>query len=190
MARPLSEEKRDAILAAATQAVAAQGVSAPTSKIAAAAGIAEGTLFSYFKTKDDLLNQLYIEIKRDLAAAILVGYRSQDKLADRWRHLWDHYMDWGVANRAKSRALRQLEVSDRILESTRRFAAQVMRDAGSLLDESLKAGVLREQAADFLTNTIEALAEMTLDFMAREPSRRDHYKRAGFETLWNAISKR
>jgi len=52
------------------------------------------------------------------------------------------------------------------------------------------AGAIRRQSAEFLTGTIEALADMTLDFIAREPRRRAHDKRAGFETLWNAISTR
>ena len=72
MARPLSEEKRSAILGAATAVVAALGVSAPTVKIAKDAGVAEGTLFTYFPTKDELLNRLYLELKMDLRDAILM----------------------------------------------------------------------------------------------------------------------
>ncbi len=59
MACPLSDDKRTAILEAATELVALLGVSAPTAKIAKCAGVAEGTLFTYFANKDELLNQLY-----------------------------------------------------------------------------------------------------------------------------------
>ena len=62
MARPRSEDKRDAILTAASELVATQGLGAATAKIAKQAGVAEGTLFIYFANKDDLLNQLYLEI--------------------------------------------------------------------------------------------------------------------------------
>jgi AcrR family transcriptional regulator len=51
MARPRSEDKRNAILEAATEVVAEQGVSAPTARIAKRAGVAEGTLFTYFENK-------------------------------------------------------------------------------------------------------------------------------------------
>jgi len=44
MARPKSEDKRNAILAAAIPVIAEQGVGAPTAKIAQLAGVAEGTL--------------------------------------------------------------------------------------------------------------------------------------------------
>jgi AcrR family transcriptional regulator len=52
MARPKSDDKRNAILTAAIATFAARGVwSTPTSAISKAAGIAEGTLFTYFGTK-------------------------------------------------------------------------------------------------------------------------------------------
>lgn len=56
MARPKSEDKKQALLEAATVAFAQSGIAASTSAIARSAGVAEGTLFRYFATKDELLN--------------------------------------------------------------------------------------------------------------------------------------
>ena len=66
MARPKSEDKRNAILSAATEVFAERGLSAATSAISTAAGVAEVPLFTYFKTKDELINALYREIKLEL----------------------------------------------------------------------------------------------------------------------------
>ena len=94
MARPLSEDKQTAILEAATEVVAMLGVSAPTAKIAKGAGVAEGTLFTYFANKDELLNRLYLELKMDLRDAMMTGYcvyrqlkrgRSGDEVRPGWR---------------------------------------------------------------------------------------------------------
>jgi len=72
VARPKSEDKRNAILDAATRVFAERGLTAaPTSEISKEAGVAEGTLFTYFKTKDDLMNALYREIKLELADAMM-----------------------------------------------------------------------------------------------------------------------
>ncbi|HBU1218435.1 TPA: TetR family transcriptional regulator, partial [Klebsiella pneumoniae] len=57
MARPKSEDKKQALLEAATAAFAQSGIAASTSAIARSAGVAEGTLFRYFATKDELLNE-------------------------------------------------------------------------------------------------------------------------------------
>jgi AcrR family transcriptional regulator len=189
MARPLSDKKRDAILAAATEAVAALGVGASTAKIAAAAGVAEGTLFTYFDSKDALLNDLYVELKQELAAAIMAGDPSDGTLPERWRQVWDSFIDWGAANRSKRKAIRQLNVSDRITDASRQIAACATQDIAAVLYEGLNAGILRDQPPDFVAAIFEAMGEMTLDFIAREPARLLHYKQAGFAALWNAIAR-
>jgi AcrR family transcriptional regulator len=75
VARPKSEDKRNAVLDAATRLFAERGLTAaPTSEISKQAGVAEGTLFTYFKTKDDLINALYREIKLELADAMMSDF--------------------------------------------------------------------------------------------------------------------
>ena len=83
MARPKSEDKRDALMAAATRVIAAQGLSAPTAVIAREAGVSNGSLFTYFETKADLFNQLYLELKAGMA----VGHFSAGFTAQRFRSI-------------------------------------------------------------------------------------------------------
>ena len=104
MARPKSEDKRTAILVAATEAVAMLGVSTPTAKIAKGAGVAEGTLFTYFANKDELLNGLYLELKMDLRDAVITGYPAGKSLFDRSRHFWDRYIGWGTTHPLKRKS--------------------------------------------------------------------------------------
>src|SRR5882762_3026873 len=101
MARPKSEDKRNAILAAATQVFAKRGLGAATSAISHAASVAEGTLFTYFKTKDDLVNELYRQIKLELADAMMSGFPRKKSVRTRLQHVWDGYVNWGMANREK-----------------------------------------------------------------------------------------
>ena len=127
MARPLSEDKRTAILEAATEVVATLGLSAPTAKIAKGAGVAEGTLFTYFANKDELLNRLYLELKMDIRDAMMTGYPAGKSLIDRNRHVWDRYIGWGLAHPLKRRAMRQLVVSDRITEGSKKLVRDAFR---------------------------------------------------------------
>src|SRR5712675_729248 len=112
MARPKSENKRNAILDAATRVFAERGLTAsPTSEISRQAGVAEGTLFTYFKTKDELMNALYRESKLELAVAMMSGFARKKSVRTRLQHVWDGYVNWGVANCEKRRVLTQLGVS-------------------------------------------------------------------------------
>src|SRR5690348_13111171 len=98
MARAKSDDKRTAILAAATQVIAAEGISAATARIAKIAGVAEGTLFTYFSNKDVLLNQLYLQLKGELRDVMLPAYPKSRSLRNRVKHVWERYLEWGIAN--------------------------------------------------------------------------------------------
>jgi AcrR family transcriptional regulator len=99
VARPKSEDKRNAILDAATRLFAERGLAAaPTSEISNWAGVAEGTLFTYFRTKDDLINSLYREIKLELADAMMSDFPRKKNVRTRLRHVWDRHVKWGIAN--------------------------------------------------------------------------------------------
>src|SRR5450755_3748035 len=110
MARSKSEDKRNAILSAATKVFAERGLGAPTSAISQAAGVAEGTLFTYFKTKDELINALYREIKLELADAMMSDFPRRVGIRDRLQHVWNHYLAWGVKNPSQHKVLQQMTV--------------------------------------------------------------------------------
>jgi AcrR family transcriptional regulator len=188
MARPKSDDKRNAILAAATQVVAEQGLGAPTAKIAKLAGVAEGTLFTYFATKDELLNRLYLELKEELAEAMLKTLPSVHGARNRLRHSWQQYVRWGVMYPEKRKVLAQLGVSDRITEQNKAAGMRGFEEINAMLQESIGSGSLRNQPPAFVGAIMGSLAETTMDFMARDPGRADEYAASGFEAFWNAIA--
>jgi AcrR family transcriptional regulator len=188
MARPLSEEKRSAILVAATEVVALLGVSAPTAKIAQGAGVAEGTLFTYFANKDALLNELYLGLKAEVRKAMMAGYPAGKSLIDRSRHVWDRYIGWGSANPLKRKAMRQLAVSDRITEETKKVVGDTFGEFHDMITECASCGALKDQPPAFASAVMGAIADATMDFIAREPTKARRYTEAGFEAFWKAVA--
>src|ERR1035437_3103686 len=96
MARPLSDEKRRAILNAAAEVFAERGIGAPTAAISKVAGVAEGSLFTYFATKDDLMNALYREIKHEVAESLMLKFPREQDVRIRMLHVWDAYVHWAT----------------------------------------------------------------------------------------------
>jgi AcrR family transcriptional regulator len=188
MARPLSDDKRTAILEAATEVVAMLGVSAPTAKIANAAGVAEGTLFTYFANKDELLNRLFLELKMDLRDAMMTGYPAGKSLIDRSRHVWDRFIGWGSAHPLKRRAMRQLAVSDRITEESKRLVEDAFGEVNDTMREWAAGGAMRHQPPSFVSALMTAIADTTMDFIAREPAQAKRYTKAGFDAFWKAVA--
>jgi AcrR family transcriptional regulator len=188
MARPLSKDKREAILQAAAEVVAVLGVSAPTAKIAKGAGVAEGTLFTYFANKDELLNRLYLELKMDLRDAVITGYPVSESLIERSRHFWDRYIGWGSAHPLKRRAMRQLAVSDRITEETKKLLGEAFGEVNEMMRECAAGGAMRHQPPSFVSAIMSAIADTTMDFIAREPAQAKRYTKAGFDAFWKAVA--
>ena len=88
MVRKKDPEKRRAILEACTKLIAEQGLNnVPTSAIAKIAGIAEGTVFSYFPNKSDLYNALYLDIRLQMFAALQKNYHKNQSLNQRFTNL-------------------------------------------------------------------------------------------------------
>jgi AcrR family transcriptional regulator len=188
MARPLSEKKRKAMLAAATEAVASLGIAAPTARISKDAGVAEGTLFVYFPTKDDLFCQLYLDLKADLRNAITANYPMDADVKARFRHLWNGMIEWGTNNPQKREAMRKLAVSEKITEVKRKAEDETCSDIQRMIDQDFKSGALRKQPVAFLAATMDALADMVFEMAAKDSGKLNRYRRLGWEALWGAIS--
>lgn len=188
MARPRSDDKREAIMAAAVRVIAAQGLSAPTALIAKEAGVSNGSLFTYFETKADLLNQLYIELKAEMAAAALDRLPGQDHTRDRMRAIWSHWLRWATSYPEKRRALAHLGVSDDITADTRQIGHRTMAGIADLLERSRANGPMRDAPLGFVVALMAATAEATIEFMLQDPADADRHSLVGFDALWRMIA--
>lgn len=188
MARPKSDEKRNAILEAATRVIVSQGLSAPTAGIAKEAGIANGSLFTYFETKADLFNQLYLELKAEMASAALGGLPEDKELREQFFHLWRNWMDWAVAHPEKRRALAQLAVSEEITPESRAKGHKTMARIAELMERSRADGSMRNAPMGFVGALMNAAAEATMDYMLQDPKNGKKHCKAGFDALWRMLS--
>lgn len=188
MARPKSNDKRKAILDAATRVIVAQGLSAPTATIAREAGISNGSLFTYFETKTDLLNHLYLELKGEMTAAALAGFPEKAALRKQAEHVWSHWMNWAAAHPEKRRALAVLGVSDEITPQTRAATQKLMARMAGMIEQLHARGSLRNAPMSFVGPIITSLAETTMDVMISDPARASEHCTAGFETFWRVLA--
>jgi TetR/AcrR family fatty acid metabolism transcriptional regulator len=78
--RPNVADKREAILRAATKVFARNGYfNAKVADIARAAGVADGTVYLYFKSKEEILHSIF---DRSMGEAITEGRRQLDQISD------------------------------------------------------------------------------------------------------------
>ena len=189
MARPKSEDKKQALLEAATSANAQSGIAASTAMIARSAGVAEGTLFRYFATKDDLLNALYLHLKSDLCQAMLAGLVENVSPKEFTHNIWNSYIDWGVRNPAGHHAIRRMAVSEKITAETIEQVRAMFPELQKLCQRSVRAVFMSDDFRAFGDALFLSLAEATIEFASREPLRADKLKALGFEAMWLALAE-
>ncbi len=188
MPRPRSDDKRAAIMSAAVRVIASQGLGAATATIAKEAGVSNGSLFTYFVTKADLLNQLYLNLKTDMAAAALGGLPAGGDVREQMHHMWFRWLKWATAYPEKRRALAQLEVSDEITAPTHQAASQALTGIAGILERSRENGPMRDVPLAFVVALASALADTTTDFIIDDPDNADAHDGSGFDALWRMIA--
>ncbi|MGJ5819040.1 TetR/AcrR family transcriptional regulator [Paludibaculum fermentans] len=190
MAKPKSEDKRNAILAAATQVFAQRGLSAPTAAITTQAGIAEGSLFTYFKTKDELINALYRELKLELADAMLAGFPRKQSVRHRLQHVWNGYVDWGMHHPEGQMVLRQIQVWGGLTEESKAAAGAAFGEFERISEDAVAQRLYRDMPLPFLLGALASLADMTMEFMRRNPEQAAEYRSHGFELFWAGVTRK
>jgi len=130
-------DKEQEILAAALKLFVEFGFhGTPTSKIAKEAGVANGTLFHYFKTKEDLIVAIYNRTKEKLNAYLAEQQNDEETLESRMKSIYSASLEWGLENQPQFHFIQQFhfsphaaKVSEEDREKQTRLHAGLMRQA-------------------------------------------------------------
>jgi TetR/AcrR family fatty acid metabolism transcriptional regulator len=138
-ARPDKADKRDAILRAAIETFAVRGFfNAQVADVARAAGVAAGTVYLYFRGKDDLLISIF---ERTMKAAIAEGRDSVSGVADpvtRLREIARLHLDRLGRDRALAVVFQiELRQSTKFME---RFSATQLREYLGIIRDVISKG--------------------------------------------------
>ncbi len=187
MARIKDPEKHRAILDAAVEEIAAAGLGAPTARIAKRAGIAEGTLFTYFATKEELFNELYLALKADLYTRIGTGFPHRASVERRAHHIWNAYLDWGLEYPSRLRVSQQLHISNLLSTATRERASAGLGAIYETIEAVDRHRALERLPLGSSSAVMAALQDATMDLIAKHPAEREAIAEAMFRILWRAV---
>jgi AcrR family transcriptional regulator len=175
-------------MSAAARVIASEGPSATTATIAKEAGVSSGSLFTYFETKAELLNQLYVELKIEMGAVGLEGIPRDSDLRSQMLHMWCNWARWAVKCPEKRRALARLSVWDEITEESRKASGHAVMGIAALLERSRKNGPLRDAPIGLVAALMSAMADATMDFMINDPANAEKHCMTAFDGLWRMLN--
>lgn len=165
--RGKAADKRERILAAAVKIFAKEGFyNARVSQIAELAGVADGTIYLYFKSKDDLLIQLFEDRVERINEKVRDAIASTPNAPARLALLISLYFDFIANDRALAEVITvELRQSSKFIKEYKnpKFA-DFLRIIGSLVEEGQQRGELR---ADFAPPLVARALFGSLDEIAR-----------------------
>ncbi|MEJ7681180.1 MAG: TetR/AcrR family transcriptional regulator [Segetibacter sp.] len=151
------KDKQKDILAAALKLFVEFGFhGTPTSKIAAEAGVANGTLFHYYKTKEDLVIVLYNNIKDELNRYIISKTSCNDKLETKVKTMFIHFIYWALDNREKFYYIHQFHLSPHFSKISPETIHEQSTCHISLIADGIKAKFLKPLPVEFLLTIISS----------------------------------
>ncbi len=183
-------DKRERILAAAAMLIVRNGLQSSMAEIASTAGVATGSLYTYFRSKDDLVRGVYAQLTEAVAAALIVEHDPATPPEVRLRRYIEDYIEfiWADADRAllfeylSNVPLVPAAEMLQIFAPVTAFTNGVIRDAR-------EAGVLRDFGSHDMGAFIGGGLRNTLKWMrargeALSPERRAHL----VAMCWSAIA--
>lgn len=137
-------DKEKEILAAALKLFVEFGFhGTPTSKIAKEAGVANGTLFHYFKTKEDLIVALYNGIKEKLNAFLLTQIDDQETLEVKMKTIYAKSLEWALIHRDEFYFIQQFNFSPHVTKVSKEDKEKQTRLSTCLLAEGIDSHLFK-----------------------------------------------
>src|SRR5205085_889642 len=145
--KPDKPDKREALLAAALRLIARNGLhDTPTSAVAREAGVAAGTLYLYFPSKEALINALYLELVGEQYRAATADPEASEEASDSraalW-HAWHGLARWHLDHPEASNVIHQCRSSGILTPETRETEQRTQAEGIERLEAAIALGELR-----------------------------------------------
>ena len=184
-------DKKNAILDSALALFVSQGFHATsTASIAKAAGVATGTLFHHFPSKDSIINHLFLNIKQEFANTITSNSQVIGDIELDANALWQSAIDWAIAQPLKQKFFLQFSLSAEINVATRQQAMNgILRFIVELIEKGQQQNIVAHYPIDLLLENCHGQYLAAIRFFTDHPElgKDASYRHASFQLFWKAI---
>ena len=129
---------------AAVELFSTQGFQAtPTQQISDRAGVSAGTLFRYFRTKEELIDSLYTSIHRALADAVDEAIHPDIPVEDQIKNVKRQVLHWMFENPKKTLFFEQFTSSPSITQKAKKEGVIRFSAIDELYQKAVSRGILK-----------------------------------------------
>lgn len=184
-------DKKQAILDSALSLFVEKGFNATsTASIAKAAGVATGTLFHHFPTKNDIMNQLFLSIKQEFANNMVSNIELCGDIEKDANNLWQKAIDWAIAQPLKQLFFLQYSMSADIDAAVRKQAmTSILGFVVDLIEQGKQHGVIADFPSELLLENCHGQYLAAIRFFTDNPQlgSDEQHRSASFKLFWHAM---
>ncbi|GGB67901.1 TetR/AcrR family transcriptional regulator [Shewanella inventionis] len=184
-------DKKQAILDAALQLFVNKGFNATsTASIAKAAGVATGTLFHHFPTKNDIMNQVFLAIKQEFADNMVTSTQFSGDIEQDAYTLWQKAIDWAIAQPLKQLFFLQYSMSADIDVMIRKQAmTSILSFVVELIEQGKQQGIIANFPSELLLENCHGQYLAAIRFFTDNPHLGGDkiHRDASFTLFWHAM---
>lgn len=187
----MTTEKRDKILQVALKLFVEQGFrGTSTSQIAKVAEVATGTLFHHFKNKEELIKELYLGAKFDLAEYLETKLVKSDSPKEKMRALWFAFINWAMTNEDEYRFFKHCDATPYIGDDIRRMGEARFEFIMSLFTEVTNRRKDKTIPQELLIDLFVGMLYGFINHLMKHPEKIQDQKlrEIGFDCCWRTIS--
>ncbi len=184
-------DKKILIINAAIQLFAEEGVGVPTAKIAKEAGVSNGTLFNYFDTKQNLIDDVCFFIAEKMAAEIFVDLDRSRDMEEIFFHVWSAYIYWAQKNLLEYKVLGLLKSSQIVSESVFKKIDNFFAVIDENMEQGIKDNIIKDLPLDLLSEIARGQLDATVSYIQSNKLKKadvDRFTRISFEIYVKGIS--
>lgn len=153
--QPAKDEKRRQILEAALALFSDYGFhGASMAKLAEKANVPVGTIYRHFKSKEELIHALYIEMKRERFAAMLRDYDPTLTVRARFELFWKNSFDYCVSHPREFRFAEQYAFSPYLSDINKAIQIDMPPELGRFFGDGYAEGLLKSLPPQILSALI------------------------------------
>ncbi|QNO15410.1 TetR/AcrR family transcriptional regulator [Alkalicella caledoniensis] len=184
-------DSKDKILNAALKLFIREGFhGTSTAKIANEAGISNGTLFHHFKTKEDLINRLYISVKENYKNYLLGQMEPCETTKGKIKQLWNTCVRWNLENKDGATFFAMFANSPYIDKLSKEEASRNFTFISELFQESIDAEVLISVNPNLMISSFHGSVKAFVSFIANNPENLDldEHIDIAFKMWWRSVA--
>lgn len=145
-------DKRNDILAATLTLISDNGFhGTPMSMIAREANVGAGTIYRYFDSKETLINELFLELKKDFSQAMLVGFSEDEPPEEQFRNVWLNIVNYCIQHPKEMLFIEQYHNSPFLTPETEAQTEQYLAPVYTYFQSAIEAGLMKALPFDMLT---------------------------------------